>query len=160
MDKFKLVTLIAGFISVLLAIFDSVFPSDKYNKQFRLIFSMVFILCIASPLIESIGELTAFSGYIEVSSENLEDKYKITEDCFAKSVENNINRNIKNCLNENDIFPYEIKTSINISPSGSISISEIEIAVSDTVQEGEIIDVVTNLTGENTNIIIKPLTEQ
>lgn len=160
MDTFKLVTLIAGFVSVLLAIFDSVFPSEKYNKQLRLIFSMVFILCIAAPIKSSIGELTSFSDYIEVSSEKLEVQSEITEDYFVKSVENNINRNIESSLNEKDIYPYEIKTSINISQSGSISINEIEIAVSDTAQEGEIIDLVNNMTGGNVNIIINPMTKQ
>lgn len=160
MDTFKLVTLIAGFVSVLLAIFDSVFPSEKYNKQLRLLFSMVFILCIVAPIKSSIGELTSFSDYIEVSSEKLEVQSDISEDFFVQSVENNINRNIEASLNEKDIHPYEIKTSINISQSGSISINEIEIAVSDTAQEGEIIDVVNNLTGGNVNIIINPMTEQ
>ena len=160
MDTFKLVTLIAGFVSVLLAIFDSVFPSEKYNKQLRLIFSMVFILSIVTPIKSSIGELTAFSDYIEVASDNLEVKSDITEDYFVKSVENNINRNIEAGLNEKDIYPYEIKTSINISQSGSISINEIEIAVSDTAQEGEIIDLVNNMTGGNVNIIINPMTKQ
>ena len=148
MDAFKLISLTAGFISIIIAAFDSIYPSEKYSKQIKIIFSLIFVLSIVTPFVN--GEVN-----IDASADVLYEKNIAADEYLKSSVENNISSTIGSYLKENEISFDEIKTSINISDYGSISINEIEIAVDDTAQGDEIIALVRNKTGENTDIKIK-----
>ena len=60
---------------------------------------------------------------------------------------------------ENDISVKEIKTSINISDNGSISINEVKIAAQNAAQGAEAVDIVKRETGEKTLVKIEELTQ-
>lgn len=155
MDGFRVIALTAGLISIVTVIFDTIYPSEKYSNQMRIIFSLVFVLSIAAPFMDGRVDVNDISTYADVSSSNIENIGDSTEKYFIRSIENNISRNIGAYLTENQISFKEIKTSINISSSDSISINEIEIAVNDTAREDEIIALVKSKTGQDTVIKIK-----
>lgn len=142
MDIFRCITLTAGMVSIVIAIFESVMPSEKYSKQLRLIFSLILILSIASPFVQGKIDIADITDDVALTSVDISGKSEAADRYFAKSVENNISRSIGDMLTENKINFTEIKTSINISESYGISINEIEIAVGDTAREDEIIALV------------------
>lgn len=142
MDIFRCITLTAGMVSIVIAIFESVMPSEKYSKQLRLIFSLILILSIASPFVQGKIDIARITDDVALTSADISGKSEAADRYFAKSVENNISRSIGDMLAENKINFTEIKTSINISESYGISINEIEIAVDNTAREDEIIALV------------------
>lgn len=142
MDIFRCITLTAGMVSIVIAIFESVMPSEKYSKQLRLIFSLILILSIASPFVQGKIDIADITDDVALTSADISGKSEAADRYFAKSVENNISRSIGDMLRDNKINFTEIKTSINISESYGISINEIEIAVGDTAREDEIIALV------------------
>lgn len=142
MDVFRYITLTAGLISIIIAVFESVIPSEKYSKQLRLIFSLILILSIASPFIQGKADIAGITDDAALASADISGKSAAADRYFEKSVENNISRSIGDMLRSNKINFTEIKTSINISESFGISINEIEIAVDDTAREDEIIALV------------------
>ncbi len=155
MDSFKMITLSAGFISIILTIFESIYPAEKFKKQMKLIFALIFILCIVTPFVKGDINLTEIDDYVSASSYSISSSEEKTMEYFRQSVENNVSRAIGEYLNENKISFSEIKTSINISDSGSIFINEIEIAVDSAAQEDEIVALVKNKTDEDTPVKIK-----
>ena len=46
------VTIIAGYIGIAISILDFFTPSEKLRKQIKLIFSLVFLIAIASPILK------------------------------------------------------------------------------------------------------------
>ena len=155
MDAFKLISLTAGFISIIIAAFASIYPSEKYSKQIKIIFSLIFVLSIVTPFVNGEVNISESFDFVDASADVLYEKNIAANEYLKSSVENNISSTIGSYLKENEISFDEIKTSINISDYGSISINEIEIAVDDTAQGDEIIALVRNKTGENTDIKIK-----
>lgn len=142
MEVFRFITLTAGLISIIIAVSESVIPSEKYSKQLRLIFSLILILSIVSPFVQGKIDIADITDDVALTSADISGKSEAADRYFARSVENNISRSIGDMLSENKINFTEIKTSINISESYGISINEIEIAVSDTAREDEIIALV------------------
>ena len=149
MNDFKLMVISAGFISIIISLFENIFPTEKFAKQLKFIFAAIIILVIINPLVKQ--DVLEFDNtdLSVISVDKLVNSKDNTWSCFIKSVENNISNNIGQELSNEGIYFYEVKTSINISESGSISINEIEITVENTVQEAEIIDLVRKAIGED-----------
>lgn len=159
MSSFRLVILTAGFISVVMSMFEAVYPSEKHSNQIKLIFSLIFILCAISPIVKGEADFSEIGEVMNDTSQSIELSDEKTMDYFKRSVERNISGRIEQYLGEKDIVCYEIKTSINISGSGSISINEIEIAADNTAREGEIIALIKEYTGEDISVKVKERTE-
>lgn len=155
MNEIQLVIISAGILAVVMNIFESVYPAEKYAKQMQMIFSLIFILCLIKPVICCIESVSDTVESIDVINDNIAVKSENTLDYFKGSIERNISSQMKDILTDNGITVKEIKTSINISESGSISINEITIAAENAAQGAEIIDIVKRETGENTLVKIK-----
>ncbi|MGN0553214.1 MAG: hypothetical protein ACI4I1_07515 [Oscillospiraceae bacterium] len=155
MNEIQLVIISAGILAVVMNIFESVYPAEKYAKQMQMIFSLIFILCLIKPVICCIESVSDTVESIDVINDNISVKSENTLDYFKGSIERNISSQMKDILTDNGITVKEIKTSINISESGSISINEITIAAENAAQGAEIIDIVKRETGENTLVKIK-----
>lgn len=155
MDTFKMVIVSAGFIAVVISFTESLYPSEKYSRQLKYIFSLIMILTITEPFISEDIEFIETVGSIETVSAQLGEESENVFAYFKTSVENNINTELFRFLEENHITAEEIKTSINISDSGSISINEIEIAVKNTAWEGEIIALIQKHMGKEISVKIK-----
>ena len=159
MDTFEQVVISAGFIALVISLTDSLYPSERYSRQLKYIFSLIMILTIAKPFVSDDIEFVETGGGIELSIEQLSEKNENLFSVFKDSVENNIEMDLSRFLKDNNINPEEIKTSINISDSGSISINEIEIAVRNTAWEGEIIALIQEYIGEDIYIKVKEISE-
>lgn len=155
MNEIQLVMISAGILAVVMNIFESIYPAEKYAKQMRIIFSLIFILCLVKPLVGCIESFSDTVESIDVIKDNIAESSDNSLEYFKKSVERNISSQMMDILTDNGIDAKEIKTSINISESGSISINEITIAAENAAQGAEIIDIVKRETGENTLVKIK-----
>lgn len=159
MDKFELIIASAGFIAVIISLFECLYPAERFNKQLKYIFSLILILTVTEPFITDSSEYVQAMDQIGSSLEQVSDKSDDVWEYFKNSVENNISTDIFKYLEKNKIKTDEIKTSINISESGSISINEIEITVNETVQEGEIIALIKEYTDQDILITIKEISK-
>jgi len=155
MEVFRAISRIACFIGIVIAIMDALYPSEKFAKQIKMIFSLIFLLCIAEPIAS--GKITLPDEFIsaEASSDKLSGTYDKTYDYFINSVENNISTSLKAKLSENEIIAEEILTSINISENNSISISEVEIVLSDADDNQQAEKIIRSEAGENVSVKFK-----
>lgn len=131
METFRSVALTACFLGIVIAVFSSLYPSEKFAGQIKIIFSLIFILCLAKPIAEGKLRLPEISETVAASSEYYSGLNANADEYFIKSVENNISTALEDCLREAEIYPLEIKTSINISDNYRISIREVEIMLDD-----------------------------
>ncbi len=155
MEHIRLIIISAGIIGILMNIFESIYPSEKYEKQMKMIFSLIFVLCLTAPVKESINKITD----IEELSVSADEKIKYNENCvseyFKSSIERNISSQIGNLLKDSKIPYYKVKTSITISENGGIYINEIIITAESILQGDEIIDIVKKEMSEDTLIKIE-----
>lgn len=159
MNEIQLVIISAGMLAVVMNIFESVYPSEKYAKQMRMIFALIFVLTLSKPLISSIENISDTTESVDVINESITISPDKTLDYFKGSVERNISSRLYDILAENSIEVKEIKTSINISESGSISINEVKIAAENAAQGAEAVDIVKQETGEDTLVKIEEFIE-
>lgn len=159
MDSFKAVTAAAGLTAAVISFSESIYPSEKFAVQLKYIFSVMILLTIAAPFVSGEADIEAVSYSIK---QQVEQTYSCEEgvfDYFKDSVESNISTAITEQLEKNMINVSEIKTSINISDSGSISINEIEIAVENAAREGEIIALIKEYVQDDTIIKIMEISD-
>lgn len=157
MNEIQLVVISAGILAVVMNIFESVYPSEKYAKQMRIIFALIFVLTLVRPITEGIKSLSDAKDSIDVVNENISENSDNTLEFFKGSVERNISARLSDILQENGIAVKEIKTSINISENGGISINEVKIAAENAAQGVDAVDIVKRETGENTLVKIEEL---
>lgn len=157
MNEIQLVVISAGILAVVMNIFESVYPSEKYAKQMRIIFALIFVLTLVRPITDSIKSLSDAKESVDVVNENIYESSDNTLEYFKGSVERNISARLSDILIENGIAVKEIKTSINISENGGISINEVKIAAENAAQGAEAVDIVKRETGENTLVKIEEL---
>lgn len=157
MNEIQLVVISAGILAVVMNIFESIYPAEKYAKQMRIIFALIFVLTLSKPLMNSIEGLSDTAESIDVINSDISESTDNTLDYFKGAVERNISSRLSDKLAENNIAVKEIKTSINISEDGSISINEVKIAAENAAQGAEAVDIVKRETGENTLVKIEEL---
>ncbi len=134
MEVFRLISQIACFIGIVVAIMDSLYPSEKFQKQIKLIFSAVFILSVTSPLLKQDFSFMESVKQVSISENEL---YQASEDAYSyyiRSIENNISTRLCTELKQNKINCTNIQTSINISDNSSISINEVNITLENSEQ--------------------------
>jgi len=154
METLRNVTFIACYLGIAISILDIMTPSDKLKKQVRLIFSLVFIVAIATPIIK--GEVSFEIPTIEPIEQS--EEYLAVANTFNESLASNFKKNIELALQQkleiNKINAKEISAIINIEENNCISISEVDIvlAVQDENMKDEITKIVQNEIG---NITVK-----
>ena len=160
MQTFRLIAMTACFLGIVITIFNSLYPSEKFSKQVKIIFSLIFILSIAKPIaagkitLPEIGEtVSASSDYYSSLSDN-------TYDYFIRSVENNISASLEAKLHEKNIYPEEIQTSINISDNGSISINEVIITLKDMTVSSDAAECIIIATESEAKVTVKEFKDE
>ena len=128
MDVFRMITRTACYLAVASAILDSLYPNERFGKQMKLLFSLVFMIIVATPFakgqIEFDIALPSSSQAFETYSQSADD----VEALILKTAENNINEHLTELLNQNEIYNVKIQTSINISDNNSISINKVTLS--------------------------------
>lgn len=131
MEAFRMVSAAACFLGIVITIFSSLYPSDKFAKQMKMIFSLIFVISIMKPLLSGKFDFPIISEAVAASADYYSSLNDNTYDYFIRSVESNISHSLETALNEKNIYPKEIETSVNISDSGSISINEVRLVLED-----------------------------
>lgn len=157
MHEIQIMVISAGILAVVMNIFESIYPTEKYAKQMRIIFSLILVLTLFKPIYESIDGVYDAVESVEVLNDNISESDDNTFEYFKGAVERNISSRLSEILAENNISVKEIKTSINISESGGISINEVKIAAENAAQGVEAVDIVKSETGEDTLVKIEEL---
>lgn len=115
--------------AVIAAIFRSLIPSDKFEKQVKLVISCFFVVSVLSLVSNGVGfdDITDFfsidTDYVDYTGELC----KLTAD----EVADELRTRIKSELEKKGIITEKIYIGVNISDSGSISISEIGLVLDD-----------------------------
>lgn len=153
MESFRTISLTACFLGIVITIFNSLYPSEKFAKQVKVIFSLIFILSIIKPI--AAGKLIQTDYAVSASAERYEALGDSAYSYFLSSVENNISASLEAKLREKNIYPEEIETSINISDNGSITINEVKITLKDTAERSEAERCIKEATESNVTVTVK-----
>jgi hypothetical protein len=130
LDGLRAAAAVACFAGIVISMIDVLAPSDKFVKQMKIMFALMFILCVVTPIAS--GEIRFDDFAVAASIETqLEGSQTAGEDYFASAVEHNISRNLIEILTAGGIETEKIETSINISENGGISINVIEAFIKD-----------------------------
>ncbi len=150
MEKLRSLTFIACYLGIAISMLDIITPCDKLKKQIRFIFSMVFIIAIATPLLD--GGIDFEVPTIE-KIENSEEYIAVTNtynQSLANSFKQNIENNLKEKLKVNRINPKEILLVVNIDEDNCISISEVNLVllVQDKSNREKAVNIIKNEIGD------------
>lgn len=149
MDTIRNVVFIACFLGIGISMLDIMTPSDKLKKQVRFIFSLVFIIAIATPILK--GDINLNVPTIAKVEES--DEYQKVISTFNENLKANFKKNIENELLQkleiNNINAKEISANINIDESTCININEVNIvlAVKDSDSSEKVKQIVQNEIG-------------
>ncbi len=155
MATFQMISLTACFLGIVITIFSRLYPSEKFEKQMKTIFSLIFILSIVTPIAKNDLHLPDISETITASSDYYQSLSENTDEYFIKALENNISANLKSKLNKAEFYPLEIHTSVNISADNSISINEVRVIMQNADYSDEIKKLITENVGVNTAVTVK-----
>ncbi|MDR0946437.1 MAG: hypothetical protein LBM87_01635 [Ruminococcus sp.] len=147
MGAFRIAAGAACFIGIVISIVDSLSPSQKFTKQLKIMFALIFILCVITPLANGSINFTEIAAPAIAQANSAEISGLNGEEYYIRSIINNINRNLKEELKANYINAVNLETSINISETGSISISVIDCTLSDPSQAEEALNVLSGASG-------------
>lgn len=129
METIRYIIMIACFVGIAISMLDIITPEDKLKKQIRLIFSLVFIITIMSPIVkgkvkfetpdlENIKNSDAYLGVTNTYNNAL-------ADYFAVNIENNINEKLK----VNDIYTKQVDLVTKTDDQQRIDISEVKVSL-------------------------------
>ena len=108
MATFQMISLTACFLGIVITVFSRLYPSEKFEKQMKTIFSLVFIISIVTPIVQKELYLPDISETVTTSSDYYQSICENTDEYFIKALENNISANLKSELNKAKIYPLEI----------------------------------------------------
>ena len=129
METFRTVSLTACFLGIVIAVFSSLYPSDKFAGQIKIIFSLIFVLSLIKPIAGGRLDLPEIAETASASADQYAALRDGADEYFIRSVEKNISSSVEAALREIEIYPEEVETSINISDNYCISISEVKITL-------------------------------
>ena len=129
MESFHMISVTACFLGIVITIFSRLYPSEKFEKQMKTLFSLVFLISVLTSVLNGNLSFPDISETVVASNSYYTEIYDNSDDYFIRSVENNISMRLKAELNSRNIFPDKIQTSVNISDDNSISISEVNVTV-------------------------------
>ncbi|GHU51920.1 hypothetical protein FACS1894132_00420 [Clostridia bacterium] len=113
----------ACMMSIIICIADMVKPNDKYDKQLKILFSLMFILSILITVSKS-----DFSFHIEPIKPTSID---YSNNLFESEIANNIKKELIIKLREHGITVESLNLSVNISDDGKITVNDVQFSTSD-----------------------------
>lgn len=118
--------------AVLCAVFGMIVPEGKMSKQLRTIMSMVVLCVILSP----VSTISDCSRRLEsVSAEPVladSELSGLIEEQTASAMSDAVCRLVSSELEEMNISPRNISVCVDISPTGCISIGQVEVVLEET----------------------------
>lgn len=126
MDFMRKIVLTSCILSVAVNIAECVKPGDKFTRQLKTIFSLIFIIGIVTAGIKT-GINFELPDYNEFEyNENYSEIEKTAQDFLKTEMEERINKVIEDILTEKNISYEKIYTNVNINQDGSIDINRID----------------------------------
>ena len=141
--------------AILTGIIKALIPSDKYEKQIRIIISLFFIIVIAGFI--SRGFNLSFFTEIDSINTGYNDYTSVIYDMTAEETAKNLNNGIKSLLNEKGMYPKKIYIDTNILDNDCISIIEVKLIFRnmEDVDEEEAVRLVKSLVGYKTEVTVE-----
>ena len=160
MESFRLMAGTACFLGIVITIFSSLYPSEKFAKQMKIIFSLIFIISVIKPVVQGKFDFPDLNETVSASADYYSSLNDSTYDYFIHSVESNISFSLETELNKKNIYPLEIQTSVNISDSGSISINEVKLVLEDMSVYSEAVKCIRGAAESDVNVTAEVRTEE
>ena len=141
--------------AILTGIIKALIPSDKYEKQIRIIISLFFIIVIAGFI--SRGFNLSFFTEIDSINTGYNDYTSVIYDMTVEETAKNLNNGIKSLLNEKGMYPKKIYIDTNILDNDCISIIEVKLIFRnmEDVDEEEAVRLVKSLVGYKTEVTVE-----
>mgnify|MGYP007097397521 CR=1 FL=1 len=124
----------ACLVSCAVAVADALKPSDKFNRQLKMIFSALFLCGLLAPAVSG-----GFSLDLPVNGSADSEIYnEIDTDAeLKKAIEDNIRKTAEEILNQDEISFKKVSVLVNINEDNSIDINEICICSSEFEKAAE-----------------------
>ncbi len=129
MEALRSISLIACFVGIAISMLDIMNYSQKLKKQITLVFSMVFLISILSPIVK--GDVSFEIPTIE-DIENSEEYLSVMETYnknLAETFKAGIESNLKEKLAVNNIEVKEVSLDIEVDKENVISIANVNVTL-------------------------------
>ena len=123
MSVFSSVIGLACFVSLAISLVDMICPEKKFEKQLKVIFSLLFVISVATPFLK--GDIILDFPEIDIVSADISVESKRYDDTIIKEIEQNVEKGLQNELLNKNLYTEEISVSVNISDNNSISICKV-----------------------------------
>ena len=152
MDAFKELVTTLCLAGIGLAIYKMMVPSGTYEKQIRVLVSLVFILGVISPFAR--GEI---SIPVSANNELIESiEYARIEEQANSYLKSHFTTNLESALikvlEEKGVAVDKISVNVDISEEYSISINEVRVLISNNADTGAVKATIKKEVGEDTEI--------
>ena len=152
MDAFKELVTTLCLAGIGLAIYKMMVPSGTYEKQIRVLVSLVFILGVISPFAR--GEI---SIPVSANNELIESiEYARIEEQANSYLKSHFTTNLESALikvlEEKGSAVDKISVNVDISEEYSISINEVRVLISNNADTGAVKAAIIKEVGEDTEI--------
>lgn len=141
--------------AILTGIVKALIPSEKYEKNIRIVISLFFIIVTISLF--SKGFDLSFITEIDSIKSGYNDYSSVIYDMTTEETAKNLNKGIRSLLNEREIYPEKIYIDTNISDNDCISIIEVKLIFrnTETIKKEEVISLVKSLVGYKTEVTVE-----
>ncbi|MBR3920890.1 MAG: stage III sporulation protein AF [Oscillospiraceae bacterium] len=151
MSVFSSVIGLACFVSLAISLVDMICPEKKFEKQLKVIFSLLFVISVATPFLK--GDIILDFPEIDIASADISVESKRYDDTIIKEIEQNVEKGLRDELISKNLYTKEISVSVNISDNNSISISKVIFYTENSEMDEEIYSEIRKILGEETEII-------
>ena len=151
MSVFSSVIGLACFVSLAISLVDMICPEKKFEKQLKVIFSLLFVISVATPFLK--GDIILDFPEIDIVSADISVESKRYDDTIIKEIEQNVEKGLRDELISKNLYTKEISVNVNISDNNSISISKVIFYIENSEMEEEIYSEIRKILGEETEII-------
>ncbi|MBP0960435.1 MAG: stage III sporulation protein AF [Oscillospiraceae bacterium] len=151
MSAFSSVIGITCFVSLAISFVDMICPEKKFEKQLKVIFSLIFVISVAMPFLK--GNIILDFPEIDIVSADVSLENQHYNDEIIKQIEKNVEEGLQNELLVKNLHTEEISVNVNISDNNSISISKVIFYTKNSETEEEIYSEIRKILGDETEII-------
>lgn len=153
MDGIRELILTAVLMGTGLSLAEAVCPSERYEKQLRTLFAMLFIAAAAAPFLNGSINFNLDGGE-EYTEEVIQSSAIYSQSVMKGQIMRSLRDELASLLKKNNITAEEISVSVNITEDNCINISEVSISISDSSKEAEAYSLIAGVLDENTYVRI------
>ncbi len=126
MDFMRKIIITSCILSIVITIADCLKPNEKFSRQLKTIFSLIFIIGIVTAGIKTGIDFELPEYEDEAYNDSYESIKKTADEALKREVEVKINKKVEDILTEKGISYEKIYANININEEGGIDINRID----------------------------------